>query len=1033
MARPRPDGWSPASPTQEQQWFLDRLGTDVAAYLVPFALRLRGPLDVGALRAALEGVHEAHEVLRSRFELVDGELRQVLVPHRPLVLPVENVNGEREIWLRAAALAAEPFDLTRAPLVRATLLRAGPDHHVLVWIAHHAVADGWSVRVLLDELAARYRGDRPRLEIQYADVAQWQRERLTADRLERLTTFWREHIASAPPSVLPPDRPRPPAPSFRGDNLPFFFTTEVANLVDDVASAHGTTVFAVLLAALQAVLSRYSGEPDAVLGAAMSGRWRAETDRLIGPFATTVPLRVDAGGDPAFGELVDRVAEVVLDGLTHQEMPFGHLVHQLGRARDAGRNPLYQVLFSMDPLGADQCTEVAPGLTVTQQGVPNRTARLDLQLTVESGRGVLRGRIDYNTDLYERATIESFARAFTTAVGELVRHPERPLSAATLLDPGEQERVLAAWEHPRSSWEPTTGFLDQFAAQVAATPDRAAWTCGDRSWTYGELDALSTSYAHAITARGGGRGAVVAVALDRSPELLPVVLGVLRSGSVYLPLDPSFPPERQDFVLTDSHARLVIRDPAELVAADVPLTQPTLADVAYVMYTSGSTGRPKGVVIRHRSLGNFLAAMRGLVESGDRVIALTNTTFDISLDELLLPLTVGAEIVLADRATARNGTALRALVESGITVLHGTPATCRMLVEAGWNGRVRRVLCGGEAMSARLAADLTARADEVWNLFGPTEATVWSLVHKVSGDGTPPIGTPLANTIAMVLDDARRPVPPGVLGELYLGGAGVADGYLNRPDLTAERFVIGHDGTRLYRTGDVCAYDTDGVFHFHGRTDHQVKLRGFRIELGEVEEALTALPGVTEAIALVHKASDEDQRLVAFLRSEVPDDEIRAFLARVLPEHMVPSRFVRLDAFPTTPAGKVDRGALAALPLTAETSGRTRVEPVTATERVLASTVAELVGAVGATDNFFSVGGHSLLVVKLLATVQDVYGVDVPIERFFADPTVRGLATAVDSAVDSAVDTALGEADDLLARVELMSEDEVARLLEEAG
>ncbi|WP_084964068.1 non-ribosomal peptide synthetase [Thermoactinospora rubra] len=1034
VPRPRPGGRSPASYAQGQQWFLDKLAAGEAAYLVPFALRLRGPLDVARLRAGLDAVVARHEVLRSHLEAADdGELWQVTAPELRIPLPIEQVPGEAAAYARAAELAAERFDLSRGPLVRTALLRLDEHDHVLVWIAHHAVADGFSVDVLLKELRAALdpaAGPPPPLPVQYADFAAWQRERLTPERLETLVAFWRDRLGDAPPCAVAPDRPRPAVQTFRGDTVTFDLPP-----LGELARARGTTVFAVLLAALHVALARYSGEPDAVLGVVLSGRLRAEVEPLIGPFATTVPLRLDASGDPPFRELLDRVSRELHDGLDHQEVPFDHLVRGLGRARDADRNPLYQVLFSMEAVGGGP-VELAPGLTAEVSGVANGTAWLDLHFAVRQSGDTLACRLTYNTDLYDRGTAEQLAGAFQAAARFFAASPDRPVGDFSPLEEAERARVMAAWDRPAGPRLPYRGVLDLVGEVVAAEPDRVAVVHGDRGLTYRELEEWSNQVAHAVLEAGGGPGTVVGLAVDRTHALVPALLGVIKSGSAYLPLDPSYPASRVEFMLADSGAGLVLGEgglqpdgPEVRAASREPVARrPALEDPAYVIYTSGSTGTPKGVRVGHRALGNFLAGMAelGLMRREDSVVALTALTFDIAADELLLPLTVGARVVVADRATARDGVRLRALLEEqGVTVLHGTPATFRMLIDAGWTGgNVRRALCGGEAMTARLASELCERVPEVWNLYGPTEATVWSLAHRVSPGGTPPIGTPLPNTTAYVLDERMRPVPPGVLGELYLGGAGLADGYVNRPELTAERFVTGPLGRRLYRTGDVASYGADGVFRFHGRRDHQVKLRGFRVELGEVEAALTAHPDVTDAVAMVDERGEGDARLVAFVRAApgTAERDLLAAAAAALPGHMVPSRIRVVPEFPLTTSGKVDRRALlAAMDPQGDEPGPE--PPATPTERWLAHCWERLLGGrpVGRADNFFLVGGHSLLATRILAAIREEYGVDLPMEDFFAAPTVEALARRVD-------ELAAGE-DDLLRRVEQMSDEEVARAL----
>ncbi|QKG19891.1 non-ribosomal peptide synthetase [Actinomadura verrucosospora] len=1066
-ARTRPGGRARASFGQEQQWFLERLNTGAdAAYIVPFALRLTGPLDVGALRAALAAVTRRHEVLRSRFEWHGSELFQVPGPDPAADLPVRTVTGgEDAARALAVDLARRRFDMAQGPLVRTELLVLGPTDHMLVWVAHHAVADGWSVGVLLDELGAAYRAalagtepDLPPLPVQYADFVEWQRERLTGERMDALVRRWRDRLGDAPPAAVAPDRARPATQTFRGATLAFALPDEVGAGLAELSARHGATLYMTLLAGLQVLLARHGGEPDAVVGGAFAGRPRREAEPLIGPLATTVPLRLDASGDPAFGELLERVKDAVLQALADQEIPFGRLVQELGRSRDPSRNPLYDMLFSMGslPLGTGE-RALADGLTVRPVGLPNGTSRLDLELTMEQTGDGLAGRLDYNTDLYLPETAARLIEQFGTVLAGAVRAPDRPISEIPILAEDDAAGLLEDWARPERT-VPVTGLVGRFAAMVREGPGREAVRAGSSSLDYAALDRRSDQVANALRDAGAGPGTVVAVGVDRDAMLLPVLLGVAKSGATYLPLDPDFPAERLRFMVDDSGASVLVRSPgrhpeltgavptvlettgpemAEAPAAPVPVPE-DLDRVAYVMYTSGSTGRPKGVAVSHRALGSFAGAIAdlGLLGPGDRTLALARTPFDGSVVELLLPPALGATIVVGDRADARDAGRLTALLdEQRITVLHGTPALWRLLLDAGWTGGpVRRLLSGAEALGATLSARLRERVPEVWNLYGPTEATVWALAQRVDEDGVPPIGRPLANVTAAVLDEHGRPVPPGVRGELYLGGPQVADGYLNRPELTAERFRGGR-----YRTGDRVLRRADGTLVFCGRTDDQVKIRGHRVELGEIENVLGRHPGVRDAVVVVHRFGADDDRLVGYVvpdgdaaggtgTAEAGPDEadLRAAAAAVLPEYMLPARVVTLPELPLTPGGKIDRRALAAREVeAAQRRSSPASPPGTPTQHWMAALWEELLGRspIGVHDDFFAAGGHSLLAVKILNRVRERCGVDVPLERFFGAPTVAGASAAVDEALAAGADA------DLAARVDAMSDEEVARLL----
>jgi amino acid adenylation domain-containing protein len=1036
VARPHPGGRAVASPGQEQQWFLHELSDGAAAYIVPFSLRLRGPLDVEALRDALRAVPRRHQVLRSRFLLDESGVQQVVedveldVPVVPLG-PGDDLDAVTQEFMRTG------FDLTTPHLVRATILRLAADDHVVLWTAHHAVADGWSVGVLIDELGRSYRariaGDDPTLPeppVQYADVADWQRERAAGQEADLDT--WAERLRGVPAAALPADRPRPARQSFAGDTVTFAVPAEIATAVGEIARRHGTTLYATLLAGLGALLVRHGSEGDAVIGGAFSGRSTMRLESLIGPLATTVPLRVDASGDPAFAELVDRTRDVVLDGFAAQELPFGSLVARLGRTRDLGRNPLYDVLFSMGslPLGSGP-VDFAEGLTLQPVGCPNGTSRLDLELTMEQAPDGLSGRLDYNSDLYERSTAAAFVDRFVAVLAAACADEQRPISSLPLLSDAEADAVIRA-EFGRLPAEAAAGtFLGRFAARVEAHPEATAVTVSgtDATLTFAALDRLSDRVAAHLTAAGAGPGSTVAVGVARDARLLPTLLGVLRSGAAYLPLDPEFPPERTEFMLRDSGAGWLVTaggyDHLQSVAPHVvpqealfaepgpAFTRPGVppAAPAYVMYTSGSTGRPKGVVISHRALGAYVAAMGdlGLMAPGDRTLALARLPFDGSVSELFLPLALGATIVVAQREVARDGIRLaRDLATEGITVLHGTPATWRLLMAAGWDGGgVHTLLSGAEAISPALSAELTARVPAVWNLYGPTECTVWALAHRLDEPGAPPIGRPVPGVAALVLDAGGRPVPAGVLGELHLAGDMLADGYLNRPDLTAERFVDTSFGRR-YRTGDLVRADATGRLHYVGRGDGQIKIRGHRVEIGEVENVLAAQAGIREAVVVARELEPGDRRLVAYVLTDGRDlGEARADLARRLPDYMHPWRIEVLDAFPLTLGGKIDRRALAArdlgrLDLSDGDGGASddHRPPSTATEEHLAAVWGELLttDGIGVDDDFFRLGGHSLLALRLLRRVEADFGVTLGLDELFRGPTIARFALRLDIA-----------------------------------
>ncbi|GLX47291.1 hypothetical protein Shyhy01_02410 [Streptomyces hygroscopicus subsp. hygroscopicus] len=1050
----------PAGPGQAHQLFLDRLWSgDGAPYVVPFALRLTGPLSVPALRRALRDVTDRHDVLACRFRFVDGTA--TAVPGPPPELTVVPVRGTTEADRERAAFAyAEErarlrFDLENGPVVRSELIPLAPHDHLLLWIVHHIAADGWSVGVLIEELGAAYRarlaGGRPELPppaVRFADFAAWQWRRLDEadDRIEAC----RARLAGAPAAFVPADHERPPVQTFNGRSLPFRLPSSVAAELRDLARQRGVTLFPVMLAALHVLVARYSGLDDAVLGVVVSGRVLPGTEGLIGPFANTLPMRIDATGGPRFGELVDRVQGAILAGLDDQDLPFGSLVQRLGGARDTSRNPLYQVLFSMGslPLG-DAEVPVTPELTLCPVAFCNNTARLDLELTVEQSGDGLGGRLDYNTDLYDGPTAERLLDQYATLLAGVAAEPDLPVGRYTL-EP--RTARLAALRTAAVPARPaiTVTFGELFTRQVAVRPHAPAVRCDGAVLSFAELEAASDAIAAAVRERVTGTEPVVAVGTGRSIELLPAVLGVWKAGGVYLPLELEYPPERLAYLLGDSGARLMLTAGAEL--PDLGDQAPPALDVrelprrtpsrfrasedpdrlAYIMYTSGSTGRPKGVAVTHRSLGNFLAAMAGLDVMGadDVTLALASLPFDGSVIELFLPPAVGATVTVCRRADARDPHRLAALLR-GVTVQHGTPSTWRMLLDAGADlSGLRSALSGGEALPPELADELRAAVGRVWNLYGPAETTVYSLAQRLDGGAVPLIGPPIAGTTVHVLDDELRPVPPGVLGELFIGGVGLARGYVGAPELTAERFVR-HPvtGERLYRTGDLFRRHADGSLTCHGRRDHQLKIRGHRVEPDETAAALERDDRVREAVALGREFGDGDLRIVAFVRLAegvtAGESELKDAVRAWLPAYMVPARIVAVPEFPHNASGKVDRRALAERDLAdtglAEDAGG---EPVTPTQRWLAALWAELLDRerVAVHEDFFGAGGHSLLAVTMLHRVVTERGAAIGLGAFLAAPTVEALAALIDEA-----DTT----DELERQVDAMSDEEVATLLDE--
>ncbi|WP_420130680.1 amino acid adenylation domain-containing protein [Longimicrobium sp.] len=1040
VPRPR-TGPLPLSFSQRRLWVLDRLDPGSTAFNLMRPLRLHGVLDVAALERALDAVRARHESLRTTFtEGADGAPVQVVHPFAPVPLPVEDLAAladearEAAVHDRVHADAATGFDLVAGPLFRARLLRLRDDEHVLLLAMHHVISDGWSLGILASELGALYAAFRagapdplPALPVQYADYAAWQREHLSGATLEKQRAFWRGALAGAPPALeLPTDAPRPPAERHRGRVWHDRMEPELGQRIRALAAEERTTPFAVLLAGLRAVLARWSGQEDVVIGAPVAGRGRTEVEGLIGFFVNTLPLRGQVRADDTFRALVRREKAATLAAFDHQDLPFERIVEELRIARDLSRNPVFQVSLMLQNTGAGG--ESLAGIEIAPLRVEYDTARFDLAFDLyEEAGGGFWVETEYATDLFEHATAGRMVAHLKRLLGHGAAKPDALVSRLPLVDDDERAAVVEQPNATARDW-PFTPMHRLFAEQAARTPDAVAVEGADGALTYAELDAVSAGVAAALRARGAGRGTIVAVGVERSARMVAALLGVLRAGAAYLPLDRDYPAERLAYMLDDSGARLLLTEraladrfptsgigrvllddvvPADSVDADAD-AEVSAEDLAYVIYTSGSTGRPKGVMVRHGGAGNFLRSMAEVpgLRPDDVLLAVTTIAFDISVLELFLPLSLGARTVVATREQAADPTLLAALLaRSGASVMQATPATWAMLLASGWTPRAgMRLFTGGEALPRTVADALLAAGAEVWNLYGPTETTVWSAAARVPAEGAIPLGEAIGNTTLYVLDPAGNPAPLGIPGELFIGGDGVTRGYLDRPGLTAERFVpdpFGAAGSRLYRTGDRVRRRTDGALEFLGRVDFQVKLRGFRIELGEIEGVLRAHPGVREAVALVRTEAG-DARLVAYTVPRAPDappasTELRAFLRERLPDYMVPSAFVALDAFPLTPAGKLDRRALPAPD--AREEARVFVPPRTPREEAVAEIWREVLRRerVGAEDDFFELGGHSLLATQVLSRVRRELGVELPLRAMFEAPTVRALAERLDA------------------------------------
>lgn len=1040
----------PCSFAQQRLWLLDRLEPGGHAYNIPVFLRVSGKLDVPVFRQAIHEIIRRHESLRTVFReppASSDAAIQVILPTLTIDIPVIDLSAlseqeaETRVHEQAALDATTPFKLEQAPLLRLNILQISGQDHVLLFTLHHIIFDGLSLAVFLRELGALYQAfaqqqasPLPDLEVQYADFSVWQRERLSGDDLREQLAFWRRELAGAPPLLeLPTDHPRPALQSYAGTRQSFKIGTESAWKFRRLARQNGATLFMAFHAVLATLLARYTGKDDIVIGTPIANRNHRQLENLIGFFANTLVLRTAVKPENSFNALLTQIKTRALQTYQYQELPFEKLVNELNIERSTSHSPLFQVMLSFQDAHTDGFT--LPGVDILPLDFDGAVARFDLSFIIREHQETFTVILEYSTALFEAATIERMMGHFQVLLDTILEQPDLPIGELSMLTQHDVQQ-LQAWNDTAVDYPLDKTLVELFEAQVERTPNNIALVFHDQHFTYQQLNQHATQLAHYLlqhTACKDQHNQLIAICVERSPDMLFGLLGILKAGAAYVPVDPAYPPERIRHMLTDSGAAVILTQSSlknslpvdeaeasqqvvcldEITFADCPTDNPPVRsrtdDLAYVIYTSGSTGKPKGVMIRQYNLSNFLQDMqqRTGITDNDRLLAVTTLSFDIAALELYLPLISGSRLYLVDKATSSNTQALQQqLAQHEISFMQATPATWQLLRHGGWQAEETHplnILCGGEALPPDLANYLLGNSTKLWNVYGPTETTIWSAASLITEkrESHPPIGKPIANTRIYILDARHNIQPVGIPGELCIAGDGLARGYLNRPALSAEKFVetelFGRQ-ERIYKTGDLARWLPDGNLEYLGRLDHQVKIRGFRIEPGEIETLLARNPVVKEAVVMRPTTSGE-QQLVAYVVAQADGANgdivagLKSDLQAALPAYMIPAFFVVLDAFPLLPNGKINRKALPE-PDRFNTQRKAYMHPRNSLELQLARLWENTlnISPISVYDNFFETGGDSLLAIRLMGSINRQFGVRIPLNTLFRHSTIEQLA-----------------------------------------
>ncbi|EAZ91770.1 non-ribosomal peptide synthetase [Crocosphaera chwakensis] len=1026
----------PLSSAQTRLWFLTQLDPESCAYNLPGALQLTGKLNFKALEDSINEIVQRHEVLRTNFREIEGQPQAHLIPNITVTIPIIDLRSHSpedtntEIERLSKEEEETPFNLAESPLIRLKLLRLTDDEQILLLNLHHIVADAWSKGVFIEELKQLYYAfslgkpsPLPVLPIQYADFAHWQQKRLQGELLTQQLDYWKQQLTDITPLSLPIDKPRPLTQTFNGAGESFILPSAVTEQLNALAKQQDATLFMTLLSAFFVLLYRYTQQEDICIGSPIANRSHQEVEPLIGFFLNTLVFRANLSKNPSFLDVLNRVKKVCLEAYENQDFPFEKLVEQLQPSRHLNHSPLFQVLFTLQKNTAKENLSL-PGLSVEVIEKEWTTAKFDLSLNMEETDQGLRGMFEYKTDLFEPETIQRMVGHFLTLLNNILSSPNQSIQTVPLLTELERQNLLIKCNKTDANYPKNSCLHQLLETQAEKTPDRVAIEFNNKKLTYSQLNQKANQLAYHLQQSGVKPNNLVAICVERSIEMLIGLLAILKAGGTYIPIDPTYPSERINYILEHSQVNVILtqswvwkenREKYTIIAIDKITLHPTPytphphltpQDLAYIIYTSGSTGKPKGVEISHQGIVNFLWSMAQQpgINSDDILLSVTTLSFDIAGLELFLPLITGAKVVIVSRQTVIDGVALSQKIDqSNASMMQATPATWQMLIDAGWKGKKDlKILCGGEALSKTLVKELLTKSQELWNMYGPTETTVWSMIEKIETEDNITIGRPINNTQIYILDNHLQPVPIGIPGELYIGGDGLARGYVNRRDLTEERFINSpfNPGKKIYKTGDIAKYLPNGKVEYIGRSDYQVKIRGFRIELGEIESQLNQHLGVKNAVVVAKKEASGINPLVAYYvsqkESNVTDENLRDFLKKKLPDYMMPLVFISLAEFPLTPNGKIDRKAL---PEPRETfTDKAFTAPHTPTEKELVSIWQEILGViVGINNDFFALGGHSLLATQVISRIRQKLKVEIPLRSLFEFSTIAQLSQVIDN------------------------------------